>query len=1373
MIDPTANITANYNRTLVTVRVSAINSPDWTDIVGTRIELSHNMNFTTLLDSNSTTHYKVRAYLENPAPNRRVYARVTLTKNDNTTHQYTFSFMTPFPLLGMIKDENGTKYISSVRKMDKNGNLTPRNYTNKALVAMPAHIDIMADEAGEMVLSCQWQNAMWVENVTQGTERVEVLAGHSTSVSVNVGDIVMVSEVSSGDFRRFMGNNLPLCSGVSAHIVLMPPMNKFTTDEAGTTVGDNFFRSFNQNGTLTSLPEGSFDIHKIVRSSNNNSPASLFFYQFNNSGALTSLPEGSFDTSNIVGGTNNSLLGSYFFEGFNAYGALTSLPEGSFDFENVTKFNVQTAFSNFNRNGALTTLPAGSFGFSSLSDYNNFPRFAAFNSYGRLATLPAGAFHFKNGAYNASGTDTFKSFNYNGSLTSLPDYSFNFEIDTAAGTGLFYYFNALGALTSLPAGSFRIKSTATIMQNNCFTNFNTGGALTSLPAGSFNTDNITQMKNSVFSSFNNESGALTSLPEGSFNFDNVTSVGDYVIQSFNQNGGALKTLPKGSFSFSSLTTIGKYFAHWFNANGNLEYLPINSFSVSSVTGISTVSINEQAFATFNQGGKLTESLTDYNPEFIYPTPYSVSSITSNTADYYDKTTQTWYQHIISAGSQFKYYEADYFTVTYTPSAAYTTDVENTYLSGQTITFSAAAIDPEYVATPTITTAGGVTVSVTDNGDDTYTFIMPQDDIDVAFAVSLRPAVITLVAEEAGTMQIANKWTTPIIVKNVTQGTSPVTVTSSATTSLPVDLDDEITVTESSGNTTFRNWANYSMGFATGTLCHISEMPPMNRFTITSEGTGAKAYFFYYFCAGVNGKGITSLPADSFDTSTITGITGNYFFSDFNANGLLTSLPAGSFDISNITRVNSTNFFDYFNYNGKLTSLPTGSFDTSNITTLQGGHFFDYFNSKGELTSLPAGSFDISGIGGNTGEYFFTGFNSQGKLTSLPVGSFDTSNITNAGTEFFASFNYQGKLTSLPVGSFNTSNITTQYRRFFQSFNESGELTSLPDGSFDISGLSDLSPSSSSGSGFFQNFNRNGKLTSLPAGSFDTSNITSIGEFGFNGFNYQGKLTSLPIGSFDISNIAVERGGFFSGFNYSGELTSLPDGSFRLSSNLTSTSNNFFGSFNGGTSSARGKLTSLPAGSFDTSHITNAWIGFFPYFNSYGNLTSLPTGSFNTSNITGEVGSEFFYKFNRYGALTSLPVGSFDTSNITRASSNFFAEFNYHGALISLPAGSFNISNLTRAWSNFFASFNYKGEITALPAGSFNTRNITTFYPNPSPLFSQFNANGGKLEKDTINYNPDFINPDAPDITAYYWNAQSQASSSSTIVQGAPFYYKTI
>jgi surface protein len=73
--------------------------------------------------------------------------------------------------------------------------------------------------------------------------------------------------------------------------------------------------AFNQNGSLTSLPVGSFDTNNITTAGERT------FGGFNQNGSLTSLPSGSFDTSNI------SSIYAGFFREFNGDGKITNLPD--------------------------------------------------------------------------------------------------------------------------------------------------------------------------------------------------------------------------------------------------------------------------------------------------------------------------------------------------------------------------------------------------------------------------------------------------------------------------------------------------------------------------------------------------------------------------------------------------------------------------------------------------------------------------------------------------------------------------------------------------------------------------------------------------------------------------------------------------------------------------------------------------------------------------------------------------------------------------------------------------------------------------------------------------------------------------------------
>ncbi len=133
----------------------------------------------------------------------------------------------------------------------------------------------------------------------------------------------------------------------------------------------------------------------------------------------------------------------------------------------------------------------------------------------------------------------------------------------------------------------------------------------------------------------------------------------------------------------------------------------------------------------------------------------------------------------------------------------------------------------------------------------------------AFAAET-PASIVLKTQESGSLTIANKWQSAVIVSQV--GYVDATVTPYSSLTRTVSADQTITVKESVAGTTFRLWGSGSSPFVKGVNCAITSMPALTSFTADSMGT----------------------------------ISGSNYFSCFNNYGSLTSLPSGSFDTSNIT-----------------------------------------------------------------------------------------------------------------------------------------------------------------------------------------------------------------------------------------------------------------------------------------------------------------------------------------------------------------------------------------------------------------------------------------------------------------------------------------
>lgn len=220
------------------------------------------------------------------------------------------------------------------------------------------HIKILIKEDGDAFFSNPWSSVIFINKV-----RTEVASWKT----VHAGDELIITEsVVDSTFRHWEVVELPLISGVSAKIIEMPSMNKFTKDKAGTIAGNCFFDKFNYCGLLSSLPEGSFDTSKIIEVGDN------FFAKFNSGGTLADLPENSFNLSNIV------KAGSNFFHEFNCKGWIESLPAGSFNISNIKLYH-SGFFSAFNERGRLKRLPAGSFDITGMNKeiayfFRNFNR---------------------------------------------------------------------------------------------------------------------------------------------------------------------------------------------------------------------------------------------------------------------------------------------------------------------------------------------------------------------------------------------------------------------------------------------------------------------------------------------------------------------------------------------------------------------------------------------------------------------------------------------------------------------------------------------------------------------------------------------------------------------------------------------------------------------------------------------------------------------------------------------------------------------------------------------------------------------------------------------------------------------------------------
>jgi len=430
----------------------------------------------------------------------------------------------------------------------------------------------------------RWDGTMW--NLTWDIV-------HTYSVA---SGYTIILSLSWTDRWTFQGKSKPLVPIAETtmswvKIVSMPSLAEWFGDNAKNP-GNNFFRAFNYQWALTSLPIWSFDTSSIempwngffqdfnnewklkalpdwsFNISNIETVGVCFFQRFNNSWALIELPDDSFNTSNIRS------VGDGFFNAFNRKWSLIKLPGWSFNISNITWDAGDFFFCAFNREWELTSLPNDSFDISNIKvvwDYF----FDAFNYGWNLTSLPI--WSFDTSKITTVGIDFFGHFNREWALTSLPQNSFKIDDIVTVETGFFSYFNNEWALKSLPQNSFSL-SWFTTVGDSFFYFFNLGWLLESLPAWSFNISNITDVWDSFFQWFNCE-WALTRLPDDSFKTSNIKTVGESFFRSFNDYW-ALTSLPEGSFDLSWITVAGANFFRFFNGDWEITTLP-DSFTMSS------------------------------------------------------------------------------------------------------------------------------------------------------------------------------------------------------------------------------------------------------------------------------------------------------------------------------------------------------------------------------------------------------------------------------------------------------------------------------------------------------------------------------------------------------------------------------------------------------------------------------------------------------------------------------------------------------------------------------------------------------------------------------------------------------------------------
>ncbi|KAA6379476.1 MAG: hypothetical protein EZS28_024997, partial [Streblomastix strix] len=757
----------------------------------------------------------------------------------------------------------------------------------------------------------------------------------------------------------------------------------------------------------------------------------------------------------------------------------------------------------------------------------------------------------------------------------------------------------------------------------------------------------------------------------------------------------------------------------FNQEGALIGLPAGSFTMDGLTNAGNFFMS-----SFNQGGKL-ESLPNgsFNTEDITTVGNGFFMNFNNTGALLSLPNGSFkLNNILTANTDFFTSFNEDGALTSLPIGSFNTDAITQVVGSFFLNFNkGGGIAKNY---------DGVSIQNVSNAPiDAYYSSVNEvvESVPVGGYMRYDDAVlppfvnkIEFIINNTGSYTIANKWATAITYK--INNDQKITILPSATTTVSLTAVDHLVISETVEGD-FKSWTSLAQPILkcsdyTNTADVIS-MPDMQ-----------------VFCEGGS------------------GITGPYFFSNFNNTGCIRSFPAGSFNTSIITEFDN-DAFSYFNYNSlTLIQLPAGSFNLTNATWVD-NNFCTYFNGKGGLTSLPAGSFKTDNIiPEETTNAMFKGFNYLGVLGSLPVGSFNFTAYNAVGSGFCESFNYQGALTQLPVGSFNTSSILKVGASFFSAFNQNGKLVTLPIDSFKLNFISNAPTL------FFSTFNENGDLVSLPVGSFNTSFITAASSNFFIGFNAYGKLSSLPDGSFNLNALTTVGTNCFREFNSNGLLTQLPVNSFSFSA-LTTFGNNFLDQFNEG-----GSLTSLPVNSFNLSAVVNTGLGlngFMLNFNSAGKITKNTQGVLIKNWTAGNLNA-FYWNGTSSDTEVVAAGGYAGYDNGTAPSEPLFMQ-----VLIN-NTGSYTLTNI---WSS---TLRYQiNTATAIGIGTGTSATLTLQAGDTVKLseinggeFKLWNSNNGRclIKSDTgLQNTVDLISIPAMNDFCVYNSAQNKLESNPNFFRG--------
>ncbi len=594
---------------------------------------------------------------------------------------------------------------------------------------------------------------------------------------------------------------------------------------------------------------------------------------------------------------------------------------------------------------------------------------------------------------------------------------------------------------------------------------------------------------------------------------------------------------------------------------------------------------------------------------------------------------------------------DPVTVTVTPDAGY-------------VTGSVTAVD-----------STSADVSVTDNGDNTYSLTMPASAVTVTVSFTAIPTYTISVTAGAGgsaVSSVASAKAGEAVMVTATPDAGYVTGSVTAVDSTSAD----VSVTDNGDNT-------YSLTMPASAVTVTVSFTATPTYTVSvTAGAGGTAVSSVASAKAGEAVTVTVTPDAGYVTGSVTAVdstSADVSVTDNGDNTYSLTMPASAVTVT----VNFTiTTLHAILYNDGYLVFQKGDTADGAHGTVTGGPWEVNLNGYADAASVPwygnrasITTVDFAAlVQPRSTAYWFYDCANLGAVEN--IANLDTSQVTDMSFMFYAC-----GLTTLDVSGFDTGAVTDMNSMFY----DCGGLSTL-----DVSGFNTGNVTNMSGM-----FHGCSSLTALDVSGFNTSQVTKMSYM----FENCSGVTTLDVSGFDTGNSTSMTGMFW---NCSG--VSVLDVSGFDTAKVTNMSGMFYNCVG---------LTTLDVSGFDTGNVGN----MFSMFQNCTALTGVDVSGINTGNVTS-----MQEMFTNCPALTTLDVSGFDTSKVT----NMDHMFAYCTNLTTITASTDFVTTAVTTSVNMFANCTaltggkgtpYSGSYIDKTYARIDTALTPGYFTGPASLFT--------------------------------------------------------